>query len=357
MISMLKKTILAVSLFAFCSIVNASVYSDDCPVDNAVKLEGSFAEGDDRLHYESWMNEETNENSETYYFGRCIKNESTEKKLWTHWRGILGDGWIGIDDSKSRIISRNSGEVEDKSKQLWFGNSRNHMQNIQTRCWEDEKSCEAPATTARDTSGTQLTLDEVEDSARGAEAEEATVAERELSALHSILGENKNAFISDYGEVFLPLHGGNGNQMHRENEVFQLVRIGIALVSVAEYLHPGALRYSLELYFRSQDRMGLQRFFEQDEQDETRMLATLKFSNDQIGWSLGSDGDALGIDQRILEFGSRSENPYENPYFVNGEKLDGSLDAVLLEHGYLEVRDSNAEIVSIMPITFYSHQS
>ena len=74
MISMVEKTILAASLLVFCSTLSVPAYSKDCLDVNAEKLEGDLSEAPDDLHYESWINEGTNENTGIYYFGRCIKN-------------------------------------------------------------------------------------------------------------------------------------------------------------------------------------------------------------------------------------------------------------------------------------------
>ena len=222
MISMVEKTILAVSLLAFCSTLSAPAYSEDCLDVNAEKLEGDLKEAPDNLHYESWMKEGTNENQGIYYFGRCIKNNTDHKDLWTHWKGILGDGWIPKSDSKMRSVGRNSERYDDKTKELWFGNNRDNLEAALTRCWQDEKPCETPGSTAEDTSGTTVTRGEVEDSTRD---EEASDAESEFDALKRIIEANSSAVISDYGEVFVPLYDQDGNQIYDRNESRQLARI------------------------------------------------------------------------------------------------------------------------------------
>ena len=309
----------------------SSAYADRCPRAENNKQDGFVDEGKNHFTYESWVKEAEHDGERYYQFGRCIQNRGNDE-VWTHWKGILADSWIPVNDRLMRLLKRTSESSEEKDKQLWYGDGRDYVVVVETTCWENEKPCESPESDAVDptaeddphASGNDDTSSE--DSSIREQADEQTIRQVFES------GRDFSGF--DYGEVFLPTN--------QDDLLASLVRVGIELVTAIDRENADTMKYSIAIYFRNEDRRRLQ-IFAQDSAHE--YLATLSFSNHILQAAFSDD---LVIDKdMVLRYGREL-------IVFDGKSLEGRIENVVFDSSSIEIKNFAGEVESRMPVSFYT---
>ena len=305
----------------------SSAHADRCPRAGNDKQDGFVDEGKNHFTYESWVKEAEHDGESYYQFGRCIQNRGNDE-VWTHWKGILADSWIPVNDRLMRLLKRTSGSSENEDKHLWYGGGRDYVVVVQTTCWENEKPCESLESEAEDPTAED---DPHASSNDVTSSDDSSIREQ---AIRQVFESGRDFFGFDYGEVFLPTN--------QDDLLASLVRVGIELVTTIDRRYSDKIKYNIALYFRNEDSEKLEQF---SQNSAYKYLATLTFSNHILQTVFADD---LVIDKdMVLSYGGE-------PIVFDGKSLEGLIQNVVFDSGSIEIRNFAGEMASTMPVSFYT---
>src|SRR5690242_4233952 len=102
---------------------------------NCPRVDGNGGGMNDPFTYASWVDIDIDRDGS--YFRRCIENKA-EKQIWTHWRGLLSNGWIPARHRLYGTTFITKGEVAPSKTDLWWGDGRDKRIDPEARCYKGE---------------------------------------------------------------------------------------------------------------------------------------------------------------------------------------------------------------------------